>query len=56
MTAAPASGDYGILSIFLAATGDAKTIRALKPTVFWPQPRVDSAMVSFVRDRAKADR
>jgi 16S rRNA (adenine1518-N6/adenine1519-N6)-dimethyltransferase len=56
MTAAPASGDYGILSIFLAATGDAKTIRALKPTVFWPQPQVDSAMVSFVRDRAKADR
>ena len=29
MTAAPASSDYGILSIFLAATGDVKTIRTI---------------------------
>ncbi len=56
MTAAPASSDYGILSIFLAATGDVKTIRTLKPAVFWPQPQVDSAMVCFIRNRAKSDR
>lgn len=56
MTAAPASSDYGILSIFLAAAGDIKNIRVLKPTVFWPQPQVDSAMVSFVRDQAKLKR
>jgi 16S rRNA (adenine1518-N6/adenine1519-N6)-dimethyltransferase len=56
MTAAPASSDYGILSIFLGATGDVRMMRILKPTVFWPQPQVDSAMVSFVRDRAKAGR
>jgi len=56
MTAIPASSDYGILSIFLSAAGDVKTIRVLKPTVFWPQPQVDSAMVSFVRDQAKLRR
>ena len=56
MTAAPASSDYGILSIFLTATGDVKTIRTLKPAVFWPQPQVDSAMVCFIRNRAKSDR
>jgi len=56
MTAAPASGSYGILSIFLGATGHVKTIRTLKPAVFWPQPQVDSAMVSFVRDSEKARR
>ncbi|HEC02824.1 MAG TPA: ribosomal RNA small subunit methyltransferase A [Phycisphaerales bacterium] len=56
MTAEVGSGHYGILSIFLAATGDVRTIRVLKPTVFWPQPQVDSAMVGFVRDRAKSDR
>jgi 16S rRNA (adenine1518-N6/adenine1519-N6)-dimethyltransferase len=56
MTAAPTSSDYGILSIFLAATGDMKTIRTLKPTVFWPPPQVDSAMVCFIRNRAKSDR
>jgi len=56
MTAVPASSDYGALSIFLCATGDVKTIRVLKPTVFWPQPQVDSAMVSFVHDQAKLKR
>ncbi len=56
MTAAPASSDYSILSIFLAATGDVKTIRTLKPAVFWPQPQVDSAMVCFIRNQAKSDR
>jgi len=56
MTAVPASSDYGTLSIFLSATGDVKTIRVLKPTVFWPQPQVDSAMVSFVHDQEKLRR
>jgi len=56
MTAVPASSDYGALSIFLSAAGDVKTIRILKPTVFWPQPQVDSAMVSFVHDQEKLKR
>ena len=56
MTAAPGSSDYGTLSIYLDATGEAKTIRVLKPTVFWPQPQVDSAMVSFVRKKEKVNR
>jgi len=56
MTAVPGSSDYGILSIFLHATGDVKKIRVLKPTVFWPQPQVDSAMVSFRRDLDKSAR
>jgi len=56
MTAVPASSDYGILSIFLSATGDVKLIRTLKPAVFWPRPQVDSAMVSFVRNQIKSDR
>jgi 16S rRNA (adenine1518-N6/adenine1519-N6)-dimethyltransferase len=56
MTAAPGSRDYGTLSILLNAIGDIKTIRTLKPTVFWPQPQVDSAMVSFIRKEEKAGR
>ena len=56
MTAKPGSGDYGTLSIFLSATGDVKTERILKPTVFWPQPQVESAMVSFVRKEDKVSR
>jgi 16S rRNA (adenine1518-N6/adenine1519-N6)-dimethyltransferase len=54
MTAEPNNSDYGTLSILLGATGDVKTIRTLKPTVFWPQPKVDSAMVSFIRKKEKA--
>ncbi len=56
MTADPDNKCYGTLSIFLSATGDLKTIRILRPTVFWPQPKVDSAMISFVRSRYKAGR
>jgi len=56
MAAKPGSGDYGTLSIFLSATGEVKTERILKPTVFWPQPQVESAMVSFVRKEEKVSR
>ncbi|UCE98547.1 MAG: ribosomal RNA small subunit methyltransferase A [Planctomycetota bacterium] len=53
MTAEPGSKHYGTLSIFLAGTGEVKTIKVLKPTVFWPQPKVDSAMISYVRKKEK---
>ena len=56
MTAAPGSRDYGILSILIAVAGEVKTIRLLKPSVFWPRPQVDSAMVSFRRMDEKLDR
>ena len=56
MTAGPGSGDYGTLSIFMSAAGDIKIERVLKPTVFWPQPQVGSAMVSFVRNEEKVSR
>jgi 16S rRNA (adenine1518-N6/adenine1519-N6)-dimethyltransferase len=53
MTASAGSKDYGIISILLSATGDVRNIRTLKPSVFWPQPRVDSAMISFTRNIEK---
>ncbi len=53
MTAQPNSDDYGTLSILMAATGSARIFRKLPPTVFWPRPQVDSAMVSFTRDPQK---
>lgn len=56
MTAAAGCKDYGILSILLCATGDVELLRVLKPTVFWPQPKVDSAIVRFVRNKEKVRR
>ncbi len=53
MKAAPGNKDYGIISIILHAIGTVKIERILKPSVFWPAPQVDSAMVSFVTDNAK---
>jgi len=53
MEAAPKSRDYGTLSILLGATGRVRTLRLLKPSVFWPPPGVDSAIVQFVRDTEK---
>lgn len=55
MVAAPGSRDYGSLSILLGATGDVEILRILKPGVFWPPPKVDSAIVRFVRDDQKRD-
>lgn len=53
MTAEPGTRDYGTLSIFLQAAGDVEMLRVLKPSVFWPAPGVDSAMVRFVRNDHK---
>lgn len=56
MIAVPNNKNYGILSIILAATGNVETIRKLKSQVFWPQPKVESAMVSYEFDPKKACR
>jgi 16S rRNA (adenine1518-N6/adenine1519-N6)-dimethyltransferase len=56
MEAVPNSKDYGTLSILLGATGQVETLRILKPSVFWPPPGVDSAIVRFVRDASKCER
>jgi len=53
MVAGPGSRDYGTVSIFLQAAGDVEILRILKPSVFWPAPGVDSAMVRFVRNEHK---
>ncbi|UCD50333.1 MAG: ribosomal RNA small subunit methyltransferase A [Phycisphaerales bacterium] len=56
MEAGPHGKHYGTLSVFLGATGQVQTLRVLKPSVFWPPPAVDSAVVRVVRDQAKSRR
>lgn len=53
MAATPGHEEYGPLSILMAATGQAHLLKKLPPSVFWPRPQVESAMVSFVRDEDK---
>ena len=54
MVAAVGGRHYGVLSILMASTGNAKIIRKLPPDVFWPRPQIDSAMVEYRRDDEKA--
>ena len=56
MIAVPGSGNYGVLSIFMAATGRAQVMRKLKPSVFWPRPEVESVMVRFRRQQQNVER
>lgn len=53
MTAQPNSEMYGTLSILMAATGSVHILRKLPPSVFWPPPQVESAMVVFERQPEK---
>jgi len=50
MTASPGGRDYGALSAWLQAQCHVKTLRRLPPTVFWPRPKVQSAIVRLVPD------
>ena len=56
MMASPGSGAYGGLSILLQGTGQLDLVRVLRPTVFWPKPLVDSAIVSYAYSSQKAGR
>ena len=56
MTAAPGSEYYGTAGILLAATGQVRIERKLPPSVFWPEPQVDSAIVSYTSQPEKLQR
>ena len=54
MASQPGHAEYGTLSILMQATGHVHLLRKLPPSVFWPRPQVDSAMVSYERDESRA--
>ena len=61
LNARPSTSDYSALSVFVQAQCQVTLVHKLGPTVFWPRPKVDSAIVridpdpearSRIRDRA----
>ena len=44
---------YSALSVLIQAVSDASIVRTLSPGVFWPRPKVDSAVVCLVPNAAK---
>lgn len=53
MLATPGTSDYSALSVTVQALADAEIVRHLGPKVFWPRPKVDSAVVKIVPSAAK---
>ena len=45
ITAKPGTKDYGALSVWMQSQCDVETLRTLPPSVFWPVPKVTSAIV-----------
>jgi 16S rRNA (adenine1518-N6/adenine1519-N6)-dimethyltransferase len=43
----PSSEHYGALSVWLQSQCLVKVLKKLRPTVFWPRPQVDSAILQF---------
>lgn len=56
MVAVPKTSDYSALSVWLQAQCRMAILRRLPPTVFWPRPKVDSAIVQLDRDVEKQSR
>lgn len=54
--ARPSSSDYGALSVWLQSQCHAEILRKLPPSVFWPRPQVDSAIVKLLPDPDRASR
>lgn len=50
MQAGPRSEDYGGLSVWLQSQCQVELLKKLGPTVFWPRPKVDSAVMQITPD------
>jgi 16S rRNA (adenine1518-N6/adenine1519-N6)-dimethyltransferase len=53
MQAAPGTSAYGALSVLVQALAEVELVRVLPPSVFWPRPKVESAVVAITPDPAK---
>jgi 16S rRNA (adenine1518-N6/adenine1519-N6)-dimethyltransferase len=46
--ASPNSKDYGALSVWIQSMCRVELVRILPPTVFWPRPKVHSAIIKII--------
>ena len=52
LAAKPCTKDYGALSIWVQSQCRIELVRVLPPSVFWPRPKVESAIVRLELDEA----
>ncbi len=53
--AEPNTKDYNALSIWIQSQCEAEIVRIMAPTVFWPQPKVDSAIIRIRPQQSMRD-
>jgi 16S rRNA (adenine1518-N6/adenine1519-N6)-dimethyltransferase len=56
LAAAPATRDYGPVGVIVQALAEVQVLRRLAPSVFWPRPRVRSAMVRILPSAERRQR
>ena len=56
MIAEPGTRSYGALSVWLQAQCSVRILRRMGPQVFWPRPKVESAIVSLWRHDGRGGR
>ncbi len=49
LAAGPGDPQYGAVSVRVAYRAQARVVRRVPPTVFWPRPSVESVLISMVR-------
>jgi 16S rRNA (adenine1518-N6/adenine1519-N6)-dimethyltransferase len=54
--APPSCKDYSALSIWMQSQCDCEILRILPPSVFWPRPNVDSAIIRIIPNAVKRAR
>jgi 16S rRNA (adenine1518-N6/adenine1519-N6)-dimethyltransferase len=54
--APPSTKDYSALSVWIQSQCTAEIVRLLPPSVFWPAPKVTSAILRIVIDPARRER
>jgi 16S rRNA (adenine1518-N6/adenine1519-N6)-dimethyltransferase len=53
IVAPPRTKDYSALSVWMQALCDIEIVRIMPPDVFWPRPKVESAIIHIVPQPAK---
>jgi 16S rRNA (adenine1518-N6/adenine1519-N6)-dimethyltransferase len=56
ITAVPGTKDYSALSIWMQSLADIEIVRILPPQVFWPKPKVHSAIIHILPNAEKRAR
>jgi 16S rRNA (adenine1518-N6/adenine1519-N6)-dimethyltransferase len=56
ITAVPSTKDYSALSIWMQSQCDCRIVRIMPPSVFWPRPKVESAILEIALNPEKRKR